>query len=103
MHANICNDDGSNRFAIREPNGAFSITCGANFGPLALRRPEGDRALSGWGKAERLTLLAPAGNGGASVMAVELACDPDDSIDRFEVRHRHCWSLASVDTFDTLG
>jgi hypothetical protein len=68
------------------PNRAFSITCGANFDPLADRRLGRDRALGGRGKAERLTLLAPAGNGGESVIAVELAYDPDDSIDRFEVR-----------------
>ena len=67
------------------PNRAFSITCGANFDPLADRRPEHDRALSGRGKAERLTLLARAGNGGESVIGVDLAHDPDDSIDRFEV------------------
>jgi hypothetical protein len=64
------------------PTRAFSITCRANFDPLANRRPERDRALSGWGKAERLTLLARAGNGGESVIAVEFAHDPDDSIDR---------------------
>ena len=70
------------------PNRAFSITCGANFDPLADRRPERDRALSGWGKAALLTFLAEAGNGDESVIAVELAHDPDDSIDRFEVRPR---------------
>ena len=68
------------------PNPAFSITCGANFDPLADRRLERDRALSGWEKAERLTLVARARNGDESVIAVELAHDPDDSIDRFEVR-----------------
>ena len=70
------------------PNRLFSITCGAVFDPVAHRRPECDRVLSGWGKAERLTLLAPAGSGGESVIAIELARDPEDSIDRFEVRSR---------------
>jgi hypothetical protein len=70
------------------PNRAFSITCGANFDPLADRSLERDKALGGRGKAERLTLLMPTRNGSESVIAVELAHDPDDSIDRFEVRPR---------------
>ena len=69
------------------PNRLFSITCGAVFDPVAHRRPECDRVLSGWGKAER-SLSSPAGSGGESVIAVELAHDPEDSIDRFEVRSR---------------
>jgi hypothetical protein len=68
------------------PNRAFSVTCGANFDPLLDRKPGRDRALGRRGKAERLTLLARPGNSGESVIAVELAHDPDDSIDRLEVR-----------------
>ena len=68
------------------PNRAFSITCGANFDPPGRRMLEGDRTLSGWEGGARLTLLAPAGKGGESVIAVEFAHDPDHSIDRLEVR-----------------
>ena len=51
--------------------------------------PNRDRAFSRRGKTERLTLLARPGNSGESVIAVELAHDPYNSIDRLEIRSRH--------------
>jgi hypothetical protein len=54
----------ANRMALpfdQSASGVFNHL-GANFDPLAYRRPEGDRTLTGGGrKAERLTLLAPSG------------------------------------------
>ena len=75
--------------AIRESELSLFNSLQRHFRVARDRGFEHERALEGRRKPAHLKLLARPRNGGKSVIAVELAHDPDDPIDRLEVCSRH--------------